>query len=62
MVKRKDDEPADKAAERLKQLLDARRPVPEKEQPEKGATEKKPDKPAGPEKDRQECDKPKDSE
>ena len=54
MVKRKDDEPADKAAERLKQLLDARRPVPEEEQQQqKGTAEEQTGKPAGPEKEQQ---------
>jgi hypothetical protein len=50
MVKRSKDEPADKAAERLKQMLDARRPVPEKNKQEEEAPDDKPEKkPAKPE-------------
>jgi hypothetical protein len=59
MVKRKEDEPADKAAERLKQLLDARRPVPEEKQKDQEPAGKKPEPPAGPEKDQQASDEPK---
>lgn len=59
MVKRKADEPADKAAERLKQLLDARKSVPEEEQKEKGPPEQETEKPAGPEKEQPASDEPK---
>lgn len=50
MVKRSKDEPDDKAAQRLKQMLDARRPVPEEQQQEEEAPDDKPEKkPSGPE-------------
>jgi hypothetical protein len=59
MVKRRGDEPADKAAERLKQLLDARGLVPEAGQEKKEPAEEKPKKPAGPDKEQQTSDEPK---
>jgi hypothetical protein len=43
MVKRKKDEPDNKAAERLKQLLDARKAVPDEERPQEKPTEEKPE-------------------
>jgi hypothetical protein len=50
MVKRSKDEPPDKAAERLKQMLDARRPVPDENQQEKKSPDEKPEKkPSAPE-------------
>ena len=42
MVKRKKDEPDNKAAERLKQMLDARKAVPEEERAQEKPTEEKP--------------------
>ncbi len=41
MVKRSDDEPNDKAHERLRQMEDARRPVPDKEQEQKDEKQQK---------------------
>jgi hypothetical protein len=60
MVKRKkDEEPADKAAERLKQLLEARGLVPEVGPEKKKPAEEEPKKPAGPEKTQEAADEPK---
>jgi hypothetical protein len=62
MVKRRENEPADKAAERLKQLLDARRPVPERKEPEEKEKDlrEKEQKPAGPAPDKSSPDEKKD--
>ena len=47
MVKRKKDEPDNKAAERLKQIMDARKAVPDEEQAQEKPAEKKPEDKAG---------------
>jgi hypothetical protein len=61
MVKRKKDEPDNKAAERLKQLMDARKAVPDEEQAQEKPVEKKPeDKPGSRDESQQAPEKQKD--